>query len=469
MTTIKRLSSALFVTLFLLALSARAQTPSVSTVNITPDEKRVRVTAVGDVLDMSITVSDESGDVIFESGPVSGDHLDWAMSDPQGQRAPAGAYNLTVTYRTPSGKLKRRVEQVLVTEEVTGESKQEAAAPAPAAPVEGAGNPGKIAKFTAANTVGNSVMTESAGRIGVNTAAPTHMLTVFGGPKWTASGWVGSIALPNLGAIGWAANSAGQRRGIGHGNAGLIFFRTASNPGAATGAIIPDLTISNTGNVGVGTTAPASKLTVNGGIQILGSGNGIKFADGSIQTKAIAGTINGTGTANRLAKFTGPNSFGNSSVAEVSGNVGIGTVSPNAKLDVIGSISASSVSTSSVSTSSLTANSFQVSGNVGQSSFAYGLPKAMLRMQGDGTQVNCYNGATRVSSTSFASCGFSVTPVGGGVYDINFGSAVSNTQYQFVSLSGSSSIILTAFPATTSIRVAVGNASFGYAYYVLVF
>jgi hypothetical protein len=313
------------------------------------------------------------------------------------------------------------------------------------------------------------VMTESAARIGINTAAPTHALTVLGGPKWTAGGWTGSVALPNAGAIGWGANSAGQRRGLGHGNTGLIFFRTASNPGAAAGAVTADLVIGNTGNVGVGTATPASKLTVNGGIQILGSGNGIKFPDGSIQTKATAGTINGTGTANRLAKFTGPNSFGNSSIAEVSGNVGIGTTSPSAKLEVIGSISATSVSASTVSTTSLTTNSLQATGNVGQASYAYGLPKAMVRIQGDGTQVYCYNGATRLNSASFASCGFSVTPAGGGVYNIDFGAAVNNTQYHFVSLSGSSSIILTTYPTTTSIQIAVGNASLNYAYYIIVF
>ncbi len=334
MTAIKRFSFLLFVAILISALNAHAQAPQVSTVNVAPGERRVRVEAIGDVLDMRVGVSDEAGDVIFESGPAAGNTLDWTMSDPQGQRVPAGTYTLTVTYRTSNGKLKRRVEQVVVTEEVTGEARQQSAAPTPAAPVEGAGNPGKIAKFTAANTVGNSVMNESANRIGINTAAPTHTLTVFGGPTWTTSGWSGSVALPNVGAIGWAANSAGQRRGIGHNNGGLYFFRTTSNPGAATSVAFTDMAINNVGNIGVGTTTPASKLTVNGTVQILGSGNGIKFPDGSVQTKAIAGTISGTGTANRLAKFTGPNSFGNSGITEVSGKVGIGTTTPQQPLEI---------------------------------------------------------------------------------------------------------------------------------------
>ena len=36
-------------------------TPQVSTVNVTPDESKVRVATVGDVLDMRVVVSDESG------------------------------------------------------------------------------------------------------------------------------------------------------------------------------------------------------------------------------------------------------------------------------------------------------------------------------------------------------------------------------------------------------------------------
>ncbi len=162
MITTSRFSFALFATLFLLALSTHAQTPTVSAINLTPDENKIRIAAVGDVLDMRVAVNDESGDVVFESGPVTGDHLDWTMSDPQGQRVEPGSYTLTVTYRTSNGKLKRRVEQVVVTEEVTGEARQQSAAPTPAAPVEGAGNPGKIAKFTAANTVGNSSVSTSS-------------------------------------------------------------------------------------------------------------------------------------------------------------------------------------------------------------------------------------------------------------------------------------------------------------------
>jgi hypothetical protein len=57
------------------------------------------------------------------------------------------------------------------------------------------------------------------------------------------------------------------------------------------------------GRIGVGTTAPTSPLTVNGLVETTGAGGGVKFADGSVQTKAgLSGvahdaTMQGDGTA----------------------------------------------------------------------------------------------------------------------------------------------------------------------------
>ncbi len=52
----------------------------------------------------------------------------------------------------------------------------------------------------------------------------------------------------------------------------------------------------STGNVGIGTASPAEKLAVSGNISITGTGNGIKFPDGTNQTTA-AGDC-GTGFTN---------------------------------------------------------------------------------------------------------------------------------------------------------------------------
>ena len=179
MPRIKHFAFALAVTFICtLALSAQAQTPRVSTVNVSAESDKVRIAAQGDVWEMRIEVSDESGDVVFQSGAITGQQLDWNMKDSQGERVAAGAYLVTVTFRNAAGKMRKRVEQVTVDEAERADTKRDAAPEAVQATITGAGTAGRIAKFTGAATIGNSVITESAGKIGIGTAAPTSTLHV---------------------------------------------------------------------------------------------------------------------------------------------------------------------------------------------------------------------------------------------------------------------------------------------------
>ena len=351
MTTIKRFAAASALALFFIFAGASAQTPTVSAVNLTPDADKVRVSAVGDVLDMRVVVSDEAGDVVFESGPVTGGHLDWTMAAAQGARVPAGTYTMTVTYRTANGKLRRRVEQVFVAESVTTDEGKDASAPSPSpspaavAGITGTGTAGKVAKFTGANSIGDSIITESAGKVGVGTPSPQQSIHVVGvssrlrlqstnGPALTTTEYVTNGRI-------WQAGAGGSTATNGVANKFFVFDQTAGQF---------RMVFDTAGNVGVGTTTPTSRLTVNGGVQILGAGNGIRFPDGSVQTAATAGTITGTGTTNRLAKFTGPTSFGTSSITESGGKVGIGTAAPTSLLTVTGNTTVPAVQATNNST-----------------------------------------------------------------------------------------------------------------------
>ena len=115
----------------------------------------------------------------------------------------------------------------------------------------------------------------NAGNVGIGTTIPAHRLSIGSGPSWTTHGWVGAVALPQASAIGWAANSAGQRFGMGHTDTGFYLFRTASNPGNAASPPIYDLVVDDSGNVGIGTTVPTAgyRLEVVGAT-ILRPGNG---------------------------------------------------------------------------------------------------------------------------------------------------------------------------------------------------
>jgi hypothetical protein len=86
--------------------------------------------------------------------------------------------------------------------------------------------------------------------------------------------------------------------------------------------------IRGNGNVGIGTTAPASKLHVAGGE--------IRVDAGQAITLDVANTMYLVGASNQLRLYNGGNPVVNITTA---GNVGIGTTSPANKLDVQGDIS----------------------------------------------------------------------------------------------------------------------------------
>lgn len=88
---------------------------------------------------------------------------------------------------------------------------------------------------------------KDSGNVGIGTIAPNHQLSLGRGPTWTRNGWGGSLELENATAIGWKANAAGQRFGMGHTNTGFYIFRTTSDPGTAVSPANYDLSISDTG------------------------------------------------------------------------------------------------------------------------------------------------------------------------------------------------------------------------------
>lgn len=127
----------------------------------------------------------------------------------------------------------------------------------------GAGS--NIWSLSGANTYYNG------GNVGIGTTTPNHRLRISGGAPWTTDFWSGALELDNASAIGWRANSSGNRFGLGQTHGGLHFFATGSDPGMTGNPANYLMTFNDAGNVGVGTVNPIRKLHVEGDQFLSGS------------------------------------------------------------------------------------------------------------------------------------------------------------------------------------------------------
>lgn len=220
---------------------------------------------------------------------------------------------------------------------------------------------------------GTNQLVLAGGNVGIGTASPNHRLRIIGGPAWTTARLGGSLELENATAIGWRANGAGQRFGIGHSDGGFFIFRTASDPGTTGNPPDIDLAINDSGMVGIGAAIGAggagSKLSVfsttpdqvagmihllvtqpfSGAHRLLtgakvSSANNAQL-DWTFQVED--GNTPGLSVFRALRPLGGSASFVFPLHLAWDGNVGIGTRNPEFRLDVAGSAHASSFPTSS--------------------------------------------------------------------------------------------------------------------------
>jgi hypothetical protein len=268
---------------------ARPQSPRVATVNVLAEADRVRIVAVGDVSEMRIDVKDEAGDVVFQSGVITTEQLDWSMRDAVGDRVPPGSYLLTVSFRTAVGKLRKRVEQVTVAESEKAETQRPEPGPASAGTtITGTGTAGKIARWVTSTTLGNSVMTQQSGNVGIGITVPTSKLDIAAQDALKITGFQPFLTFRDSNA--GAARSVIQSVGGGM-NLFAESYLSGLNPSAY-------LRLDTGGNVGIGTATPQAKLDVRGNMK-LGS-NGQYFAPGAEENlRIVRGIV--SRTANIIA------------------------------------------------------------------------------------------------------------------------------------------------------------------------
>jgi hypothetical protein len=185
--------------------------------------------------------------------------------------------------------------------------------------------------------------------VGIGTSSPSDKLSINAGNN--SSSDLNALTLINDGengtninfnnTFGALAQIKGTKLGSGaSANEGVLAFSTAFNT-----SLTERMRIDSSGNVGIGTNSPSSKLDVDGNVIAVGTktasaglGGNIRFRDDTGTTRWLNGILGGSGAVN-YDIYDVANSAARLTI-DPSGNVGIGTSSPATKLDVSGTVTA---------------------------------------------------------------------------------------------------------------------------------
>ena len=179
--------------------------------------------------------------------------------------------------------------------------------------ISGSGTPDYVAKFTAARTIGDSTILDDGTNVGIGTASPGYKLDVgdivesYNYVRIGAANYTGILFYDGEGT------NSGQIR---YNHTGDFMRFDTRKPGLSSAE---RMRITAEGDVGIGTTSPGERLSVNGIVESITGG--FRFPDGTLQTTADTG---GTCLWQQSA----------SDIYYNSGDVGIGTSTPDTLLVV---------------------------------------------------------------------------------------------------------------------------------------
>ena len=218
--------------------------------------------------------------------------------------------------------------------------------------VTGTGTINQVAKFTGANAIGDSIITDNGTNVGIGTTIPSLKLDVEGSvnnadigirinntfddnnPASNPTSVLFLNAASNNGYLrvyGAPANTASKHQIDLGSSAGDSFLTFSPNGGEK-------MRIDSAGNVGIGTSSPNTTLYVNGG----NANNVVTFESTDDAARIILKDDDTAGyfiAKDNVISIGGSTTIANNLNVDVtSGNVGIGTDDPDYKLHVKGSV-----------------------------------------------------------------------------------------------------------------------------------
>lgn len=188
----------------------------------------------------------------------------------------------------------------------------------------------------------DDLIIDSNGRIGIGTTLPAGQVGINTSPQWSSFNYGANLIISGSRNNGLGILDSGNTNPwwIGNGG-GTLIFATMPALGDTTTGSSTRFTISNTGNVGIGTITPTHRLHIgplNGNHLYLASGNNAfgwvvdtnDFGSGSVPM--------------RIFRKTGGVDTESVTILNQSGNVGIGVTLPTYRLQVNGSFAATTKS-----------------------------------------------------------------------------------------------------------------------------
>jgi hypothetical protein len=305
--------------------------------------------------------------------------------------------------------------------------------PLPAAAGKGvavgqAGDNGYLFAFDYSNfTPKNLLLQSPGGSVGIGTASPSFTVDIqtptFGGGTRTISDGAANFIVQTIGgANSWA-------RYYMRSTNRSWFIGTSQNFNGDQLYIVDEtvgqtrMVINTSGNVGIGTTNPATRLTLTGGPAW--TSNGWTASINMQNASALGWEANASGQRFGIGQTNGGLFFFRT-------NSAFGNQVNQANYDL----------------------SITDAGNLTQNLGSFGLPKAMLFVNGDGTMIRCYNG---VNGSSSGGCGFTVGRSGGdftGWYFINFPFDISSRFFS-VSVENTAPAVSVSFQRTSNTSIDV--------------